>query len=208
MVLYPKLGFVLFAATSLTTTLALNNTFNVKPFTIDLSGGIERLNLLVNNTRLPAAPLYPGAGITKGVELDFLSGLRTEWLESFDWETQQAQLNQSVPLISPMSVKSYLATRFEQFTVEIEGLTVHYVHEKSTDPNAIPLILLHGWPGNFMTWRLGINITINGRRRILRGVCASDQAIDSVLDRAYWTKRFLQCCGSIPPGIPLFLCSA
>ncbi|KAJ7761013.1 Alpha/Beta hydrolase protein [Mycena metata] len=106
------------------------DTFSVKPFKINLSGEVPRLNSLVNNSRLPAGALYPGVGQEKGIEFDFLHELKTEWLTTFDWETQQAELNQ-------------------QFTVVIEGLTVHFVHEKSKNPDAIPLIALHGWPGSF-----------------------------------------------------------
>ncbi|KAJ7761030.1 Alpha/Beta hydrolase protein [Mycena metata] len=111
------------------------DTFSVKPFKINLSGEVPRLNSLVNNSRLPAGALYPGVGQEKGIEFDFLHELKTEWLTTFDWETQQTQLNQQV--------------RLQQFTATIEGLTVHFVHEKSKNPDAIPLIALHGWPGSF-----------------------------------------------------------
>lgn len=47
------------------------------------------------------------------------------------------------------SATPLLECRVHHFTANIEGLTVHYVHEKSADPNAIPVILLHGWPGWF-----------------------------------------------------------
>ncbi|KAF7357826.1 Epoxide hydrolase domain protein [Mycena venus] len=111
---------------------APNITFSVKPFKIDLAGEIPRMKSLVNNTRLPSKALYSNAGEEKGIELDFLSELRTEWLTTFDWEAQQAELNQ-----------------FKHFTTVIEGLTVHFVHEQSTESDAIPVILLHGWPGSF-----------------------------------------------------------
>ncbi|KAJ7792316.1 Alpha/Beta hydrolase protein [Mycena olivaceomarginata] len=54
------------------------------------------------------------------------------WLTNFDWKVQQTELN-----------------NFSHFTALIEGQSVHFVHQKSEDPNAIPLILLHGWPGSF-----------------------------------------------------------
>jgi pimeloyl-ACP methyl ester carboxylesterase len=41
-------------------------------------------------------------------------------------------------------------SRYPQFTAQIEGLTVHFVHQKSGDPDAIPLILFHGWPGSYL----------------------------------------------------------
>ncbi|KAJ7656666.1 Alpha/Beta hydrolase protein [Mycena rosella] len=111
---------------------AANDTFNLTPFKIDLSSKIPRLKELVRNTRLPAKALYADASPDKGIEVDFLRELQTEWVETFDWDAQQAELNQ-----------------FEQYTAIIEGQTVHFVHEKSDDTDAMPLILLHGWPGSF-----------------------------------------------------------
>ncbi|KAJ7497713.1 Alpha/Beta hydrolase protein [Mycena latifolia] len=121
-----------FTATWVDASSAANTTFNVKPFKIDLSSRIPHLKDLVRNTLLPAKALYPNAGLDKGIELDFLRELQTEWVETFDWEAQQAELNQ-----------------FKHYTAVIEGQTVHFVHEKSEDPDAIPVILLHGWPGSF-----------------------------------------------------------
>ncbi|KAJ7840011.1 Alpha/Beta hydrolase protein [Mycena leptocephala] len=124
----------LIIATALSTTLAATaaGSFDLKPFKIDLAGEIPRLKSLVKNTRLPAKVLYPDASPEKGIGLDVLQELRADWLTKFDWEAQQAELNQ-----------------VNQFTTVIEGQTVHFVHEKSKDPDAIPVILLHGWPGSF-----------------------------------------------------------
>ncbi|KAJ6594446.1 Alpha/Beta hydrolase protein [Mycena capillaripes] len=122
----------LVVTTAFTMASTTNNSFNLKPFKIDLTGEILRLKSLATISRLPAKALYTDGSGEKGVELDFLRELRTEWLTKFDWEAQQADLNE-----------------FKQFTAVIEGQTVHFVHEKSTDPDAIPLILLHGWPGSF-----------------------------------------------------------
>ncbi|KAJ7629345.1 Alpha/Beta hydrolase protein [Mycena rosella] len=76
--------------------------------------------------------LYPTAGIDFGIELDFLRDLQEEWLEDFDWAKQEAALNE-----------------LSQFTTTIEALTVHFVREMSQEHDAIPLLLLHGWPGSF-----------------------------------------------------------
>jgi hypothetical protein len=77
-----------------------SSAFDVKPFRIDLGAKIPRLNSVVKNTRLPVKDLYPGVGSDKisdkGISLESLRGLRTDWLENFDWETQQAELNRSV----------------------------------------------------------------------------------------------------------------
>ncbi|KAK7064781.1 putative epoxide hydrolase [Favolaschia claudopus] len=104
----------------------------IHPFRIDLSSRISRLELLVKNTELPSNPLYPGAGLEFGLQLDFLRDLQAHWINDFDWAKQEAKLNQ---------VSHYKTTIGDQ--------TIHFVHEKSQDENAIPLLLLHGWPGSF-----------------------------------------------------------
>ncbi|KAJ6511772.1 Alpha/Beta hydrolase protein [Mycena vulgaris] len=127
-----SLGFVYLATAAFSVTLVDASGFDLKPFKIYLSLEIPRLTDLVRNSRLPEKALYPNAGPEKGIELDFLRELRTEWLDSFDWEAKQTELNQ-----------------FSQYTAVIEGQTVHFVHEKSEEPDAIPVILIHGWPGAF-----------------------------------------------------------
>ncbi|KAJ6629756.1 Alpha/Beta hydrolase protein [Mycena sp. CBHHK59/15] len=132
MILSAKLAICFVGATTVTATSAANNSFNVKPFKISLTNKVARMNALVANTHLPAQPLYPNVGFDKGIKLDYLRELQREWVGSFDWESQEAELNQ-----------------FNHYTAEIEGQTVHFIHEISTEPDAIPLILLHRWPGSF-----------------------------------------------------------
>ncbi|KAJ6478906.1 Alpha/Beta hydrolase protein [Mycena sanguinolenta] len=64
------------------------------------------MRALVTNTRLPVPHLYPNAGFDKGIGLDFLRELQSEWVGSFDWKSQEAELN-----------------RFDHYTAEIEGQT-------------------------------------------------------------------------------------
>ncbi|KAJ7646757.1 hypothetical protein FB45DRAFT_1098860 [Roridomyces roridus] len=85
----------LFCFALLTTGAIATTDFNVQPFKIDLSGEIPRLHSLVNNSRLPAQALYD-VGQDKGIELDFLAQLKSEWVGSYDWESQQAELNEWV----------------------------------------------------------------------------------------------------------------
>ncbi|TGO51488.1 hypothetical protein BCON_0160g00130 [Botryotinia convoluta] len=103
----------------------------VKDFTIDLEP--HRMLQLVAQTQLPAVEEYPGLGGSLGIDLRVLKSMQTEWTTTFDWATEQANLNQ-----------------YNHYTTIIEGLTIHFIHHKSSEPNAIPLILNHGWPGTFM----------------------------------------------------------
>ncbi|KAJ7922793.1 Alpha/Beta hydrolase protein [Mycena leptocephala] len=79
----------------------------------------------------PLEPLYPDAGIDSGIQLDFLRDLQTQWIQGYNWAEQEGELNQ-----------------LAQYTTTIGNQTVHFVHEKSPDKDAIPLLLLHGWPGS------------------------------------------------------------
>ncbi len=68
----------------------------------------------------------------KGVPVEYLKKVADYWLNKFDWKKQETVLNQ-----------------FPQFITEIDGQNIHYLHIKSTKPNATPLMLIHGWPGSF-----------------------------------------------------------
>ncbi|KAK4178933.1 putative epoxide hydrolase [Triangularia setosa] len=88
---------------------------------------------LIRSTHLPAKLQYPGVGSSMGIDLDTLKALQQAWLHDFDWDREQTSINQ-----------------FRHYTASIEGLKIHFIHEKSKDPNAIPLLLCHGWPGSFL----------------------------------------------------------
>lgn len=70
-----------------------------------------------------------------GVGQDWLVDMTRYWARDFDWEAQQAAMN-----------------RLPQFRAEIDGIPIHFVHLKSGRPDAIPLILTHGWPWTFWDW--------------------------------------------------------
>ncbi|RFU80052.1 alpha beta-hydrolase [Trichoderma arundinaceum] len=121
--------------------------YNLKPYTLNLGSEVPRMLELVRNSELPSIPEYPGLSPDAGIPLSTLKSLRSEWLTKFNWNKEQAAIN-----------------RYPQYTAEIEGLTVHFIHQKSSDPNAIPLILFHGWPGSFLEFIPLINdLTKKGR---------------------------------------------
>src|ERR1700728_1842604 len=65
--------------------------------------------------------------------LDRVRELATYWREKFDWRAQETALNQ-----------------YPQYTTEIDGQNVHFLHVRSARPDALPLILTHGWPGSVL----------------------------------------------------------
>src|SRR5205809_1077246 len=79
-------------------------------------------------TRWPAE--LPGAGWAAGVPVSYLKDLAAYWGTGYDWRAHEARLNQ-----------------FPQFTTVIDGQTVHFVHVRSAEAGALPLIITHGWPG-------------------------------------------------------------
>lgn len=80
-------------------------------------------------TRLPDQ--LDGAGWDYGTERGFLDDLCTYWRDSFDWRASEERFN-----------------RFPQFTTQIEGENVHFYHIRSPEPDAVPLIITHGYPGS------------------------------------------------------------
>lgn len=100
----------------------------IKEFTIavpdaDLADLHERLE------RTRFAPDLPGVGWSRGVPTDYLRRLVEHWRTRYDWRAAEARMN-----------------RVPQFMAEIEGQSIHFFHVRSPEPDATPLVLLHGWP--------------------------------------------------------------
>jgi epoxide hydrolase len=102
----------------------------IRPFRIDVSDTeLEDLRDRLARTRWPDE--LSGVGWSYGVALDFVKEITELWRTSFDWRKQEAVLNE-----------------FPQFTTTIDDTNVHFLHVRSPEPNAMPLILTHGWPGS------------------------------------------------------------
>ena len=103
-----------------------------QPFKIAIAeDAITDLHNRLNRTRWLTG--IEGQGWSEGTDLAFLQSLITYWADTFDWRTQESQLNQ---------LPHYLAQVHEQ--------TVHFIHQPGTGPAPMPLILTHGWPGSFV----------------------------------------------------------
>ncbi|KAJ8129684.1 hypothetical protein O1611_g3946 [Lasiodiplodia mahajangana] len=122
--------------------------FQVKPLEINLSDRVPHMLDLIKNTRLPSNELAAAVEsvnetISTGISIQTLKSLKEEWITSFDWDEEQASIN-----------------KLHHYTVNIEGIDVHFVHEVSRNPNAIPIILLHGWPGSFLEFTRLIDLLV------------------------------------------------
>ena len=90
---------------------------------------IDNLRRRIEATRWPTAELVDDA--SQGIQLAFLQELARYWLEDYDFGRLEARLN-ALP----------------QYTTQIDGVDVHFIHVKSEHDDALPLIITHGWPGS------------------------------------------------------------
>ncbi|MDH6132745.1 pimeloyl-ACP methyl ester carboxylesterase [Kitasatospora sp. MAA4] len=102
----------------------------ITPFRIDIpQADLDDLHARLTAVRWPAE--LPGVGWSRGVPLGYLRELVEYWRTSYDWRRHEAELN-GIP----------------QFSTEIDGQNVHFLHVRSPEPDALPLVLTHGWPGS------------------------------------------------------------
>ena len=109
----------------------------IEPFTIDIpQADLDDLADRLARTRWPDE--LPDAGWDYGIPLARVKELAEHWRTAYDWRKQEARLNE-----------------LPQYTTEIDGQKIHFVHVRSANPEALPLILTHGWPGSFLEF-LGV----------------------------------------------------
>ena len=102
----------------------------MQPFRVEIpQAQIDDLKRRIADARWPDE--LPNVGWERGVPLGYLKELAEYWQTSYDWRAAEAKLNS-----------------FPQFVTEIDGANVHFIHVKSPEPNALPLLLTHGWPGS------------------------------------------------------------
>ena len=80
-------------------------------------------------TRIPDQ--IEGTGWEYGIPLDYLAELVDYWRETYDWRAQEARLNE-----------------FEHYRTTIDDQSIHFIHARSAHEDALPLLLVHGWPGS------------------------------------------------------------
>jgi pimeloyl-ACP methyl ester carboxylesterase len=113
-----------------TMTAAAHSDAEIRPFRIDVpQPDLDDLADRLARTRWPDE--LPGTGWEAGVPLDYLKDLAAYWRTDYDWRAHEARLNE-----------------FPQFTTVIDDQNVHFVHVRSPEPGALPLVITHGWPGS------------------------------------------------------------
>jgi epoxide hydrolase len=116
---------------------------NIRPFKIAIpQKELKDLQDRIKSTRWPDE--MPGEGWTRGMPLEYTKKLAEYWHTKFDWREQEAKIN-----------------KYPQFVTEIDEQTIHFVHVRSSESNAIPLILCHGYPSSFVDFLQMIDPLVN-----------------------------------------------
>src|SRR5262245_60542019 len=102
----------------------------IRPFRIDIpQADLDDLAERLRRTRYPDE--LPGVGWELGIPLGYVRELVDYWASAYDWRAHEARLN-----------------AFPQFTTVIDGQRIHFLHVRSPEPDALPLVPTHGWPGS------------------------------------------------------------
>ena len=102
----------------------------IEPFTIAIpDADLDDLRARLARARL--SEQIPGAGWDYGTEREYLAELVAYWRDEYDWRRAEKTLNE-----------------FDNFVTEIDGTRVHFIHARSPEPDALPLVITHGWPGS------------------------------------------------------------
>ncbi|MFC9329723.1 epoxide hydrolase family protein [Kitasatospora sp. NPDC057015] len=104
----------------------------MQPFRINVpQADLDDLHRRLEQTRWPDE--VAGAGWSRGVPVGYLKELAEYWRTGFDWRAMESRINE-----------------LPQFTTEIDGANVHFLHVRSPEPDARPLLVTHGWPSTFV----------------------------------------------------------
>ncbi len=103
---------------------------SIRPFKIHVPNeDLKDLRKRIMETRWPDKETV--ADQSQGAKLSNLKGLADYWGKNYDWRKAEAKLN-----------------AYPQFITTIEGIDIHFIHVRSKEPNALPIIISHGWPGS------------------------------------------------------------
>jgi len=117
-------------ALSSTPAVAENGDAAIRPFRVNIpEKDLVDLRQRITAARWPSKELV--ADRSQGVQLATLKALAQYWATEYDWRKVEARLN-----------------AYPQFVTKIDGVDIHFIHVKSRHPNAMPMIITHGWPGS------------------------------------------------------------
>jgi len=103
-----------------------------KPFKLNVSDNIlKEINLKVKN--YPWHEMPEDGGWEYGTNLDYMKEISDYWVNKFDWKKHETEIN-----------------KFSNYTTDVDGIKIHYILEKGSGSKAMPLLLMHGWPGSIV----------------------------------------------------------
>jgi len=104
----------------------------VKPFIVNISDKvIEDINIKIK--RYPWHEMPENGGWKYGTNLDYMKEISEYWVNKFDWKKHEAQIN-----------------KFDNFLTKVNDIDIHFIKEKGSGSNPMPLLLMHGWPGSII----------------------------------------------------------
>ena len=107
----------------------------VEPFRIAVADEVlADLAARLRHTRWPESE--PVQDWSQGIPLAYTQALTAYWADGYDWRAREEQLN-----------------RFPQFLTAIDGLDIHFIHQRSPHEDAFPLVITHGWPGSIVEFQ-------------------------------------------------------
>ncbi len=100
------------------------------PFRIEVPEAVLE-DIRARVTAFPWHEMPVDGGWDYGANLDYMQDLCAYWVDHYDWRVHETALN-----------------AFDHFTAPVDGIDLHFIHEKGSGPNPMPLIITHGWPGS------------------------------------------------------------
>jgi pimeloyl-ACP methyl ester carboxylesterase len=115
----------------------------IRPYRIDVPAAVlDDLQERLARTRWPEPETVDDW--SQGIPLAYTRELADYWADGYDWRTREAALN-----------------RFDQYVTEIDGLDIHFIHQRSPHDDALPLLITHGWPGSVVEFHKVIEPLVN-----------------------------------------------
>ena len=116
---------------------------DIRPYRIDVPAAVlDDLQDRLTRTRWPESETVDDW--SQGIPLGYTRELAAYWADDYDWRSREAALN-----------------RFDHHLTEIDGLDIHFIHQRSPHDDALPLVITHGWPGSVVEFHKVIEPLVN-----------------------------------------------
>ena len=104
----------------------------VKPFKLNISDQVIK-DIYNKVKKYPWHEMPDDGGWEYGTNLDYMKKISKYWTDKFDWRKQEAKIN-----------------KYSNFITKVDDIDIHFIQEKGSGPNPMPLIIVHGWPGSIV----------------------------------------------------------